>query len=74
MRISFACFTQEWQVPLPDAVRKVFVFATNNPGSRFVGYADACRDDPAWTYHELDGPHFLMFSHPERIAEIILAA
>jgi pimeloyl-ACP methyl ester carboxylesterase len=71
---SFATFTDPWQVELPPDVRKTFVYASANPGSRFTTYAEASAADPAWQYHELPGPHFLMFSHPEEVAEIILGA
>ena len=71
---SYATFTAPWQHPLPDHVTKTFVYATDSPNSRFTAYAEACRTHPEWRYHELAGPHFLMFSHPVEVAEIILSA
>jgi pimeloyl-ACP methyl ester carboxylesterase len=70
----FQTFTAPWQHPLPGSVRKTYVFATESPGSRFGTYATAARADPEWAYHELAGAHFLMFSHPDEVAEIILTA
>lgn len=71
---SFACLSQAWQGDLPADVRKTFVYAAANQPSRFVQYAEFCRADPAWTYHELDGPHFLMMSHPAEVTRFILDA
>lgn len=71
---SFTCLTDDWVGPLPTQVRKTFVFASSDESSRFAEYADICRSDPDWAYHELDGHHFLMFSHPTEVAEIILQA
>jgi pimeloyl-ACP methyl ester carboxylesterase len=71
---SFACLTSPWVRPLPPTVRKTYVFASGYQPTRFGHYAEICREDPAWSYHDLDGPHFLMFSHPDEVAEIILQA
>ncbi|MEM7273080.1 MAG: alpha/beta hydrolase family protein [Actinomycetota bacterium] len=71
---SFACFTAPWLKDLPTEVRRTFVFASGYAPTRFGHYAELCRDDPAWRYHELDGPHFLMFSHQTEVVEIILDA
>lgn len=70
----FQTFTTEWQHPVPAGVRPTYVFATESPGTRFGGYAAGAAADPAWRYLELPGPHFLMFSHPDEVAEIILTA
>lgn len=71
---SFACLSAPWQIDLPNNVAKTFIYAAGNTNGRFTQYADAVRNDPAWTYHELDGPHFLMLSHPEELANIVLSA
>ena len=71
---SFACFTDPWVVEFPALLSKTFVFATGYAPSRFSGYAEACRQDPAWRYHELDGPHWLMMSHPTEVASLVLDA
>ena len=70
----FQTFVADWQQPVPTGVRPTYVFATESPGTRFGGYAAGARADPAWRYRELPGPHFLMFSHPAELAEIILTA
>jgi pimeloyl-ACP methyl ester carboxylesterase len=70
----FQTFTAPWQCPVPDGVRKTYVFATDSPGSRFGTYAHAAEADPVWAYHELPGAHFLMFTHPDEVADIILNA
>lgn len=63
-----------WVAPLPDGARKAFVFTSGHEPTRFGHYAEICRDHADWAYHELDGPHFLVVSHPEEVASIILDA
>lgn len=69
---SFATFSAPLGPPLPDAVPKTYVFATKDLPSRFERYASAAREHPAWDYAELPGSHWLMFSHPAEVADIIL--
>ena len=69
---SFATFCEPLVGDLPEELPKVYVFATGYEPSRFSGYAAAARNDPAWEYVELDGSHWLMFSHPDEVADIIL--
>ncbi len=69
---SFATFDAPLPGPLPDSLPKSYVFATGNRPSRFAQYAAAVADDPAWDYRELAGGHWLMFTHPDELAEIIL--
>jgi pimeloyl-ACP methyl ester carboxylesterase len=57
---------------LPRDLPKTYVFATGYSPSRFAGYAAAARTDPGWDYVELPGSHWLMFSHPQEVAEIVL--
>jgi pimeloyl-ACP methyl ester carboxylesterase len=70
----FQTFTAPWQHPVPEGVRPTYVFATESPASRFGTYAGAAAAHPDWAYHELAGPHFLMFTHPDDVANIILGA
>lgn len=70
----FQTFVTDWQHPVPDGVRPTYVFATESPGTRFGGYAAGAQAHPDWRYVELPGPHFLMFSHPDDVTEIILSA
>lgn len=70
---SFATFTVPMAGPLPDALPKTYVYATGNQPSRFARYAAAAAEHPAWDYHELPGSHWLMFSHPRQVADIVLA-
>jgi len=70
----FQTFVADWQRPVPPGVRPTYVFATDSPGTRFGGYAEGAQADPTWRYVELAGPHFLMFSHPDEVADIILNA
>ena len=71
---SFATFDAPWQADLGPDVRTTYVWCTANRPSVFEAYAVAARADPAWRYHELDAPHFVMFSHPDEVARIIDAA
>ena len=69
---SFATFTAPLDGRLPTELPKTYVYATAYSPSRFAGYAAAARDDPAWEYVELNSDHWLMFSHPDDVAAIIL--
>jgi pimeloyl-ACP methyl ester carboxylesterase len=69
---SFATFSAPLGPPIPDPVDKTYVFATKNLPSRFERYAAAAREHPAWHYAELPASHWLMFSHPNEVADIIL--
>ena len=69
---SFETLNEPMDVRLGDDVRKTFVFATGYEPTRFRLYADVIRDAPDWEYHELDGSHWLMFSHPDEVASIIV--
>jgi pimeloyl-ACP methyl ester carboxylesterase len=69
---SLAAFTDPWQAELPADLPKTFVYALGNQPSRFAHYAEVCRADPAWRYHELPGDHWLMLSHPAEVAALIL--
>ncbi len=71
---SFACLLSPWQAELPATVRKTFILATADEHSRFAHYAEAIDDDDDWIVHRLPGPHFLMVSHPDEVASIILEA
>ena len=69
---SFATFMSPLGPPIPDEVPKTYVYATGNQPSRFERYGAAARAHPAWDYTELPGSHWLMFTHPREVAEIIL--
>lgn len=71
---SFATFCAPLPASLPAGVARTYVFASGYRPTRFAAYAQGARDDPSWRYHELDGSHWLMFSHPEEVASIILGA
>ena len=68
---SFATFAALGP-PLPDALPKTYVAATGYSPTRFAHYAEAASANPDWDYVELPGSHWLMFSHPNEVAEIIL--
>ena len=70
----FGCLTDVWQQPLPAGVAKIYIYASAHGPTKFVHYARAAEADPAWSYLELPGPHFLMFSHPDEVAAAILSA
>jgi len=69
---SFATFTTPIGPPLPDDLAKTYVLASGYAPSRFSQYAEAARQHPSWSYSELAGSHWLMFSHPDEVADIIL--
>lgn len=71
---SFATFVAPMPASLPGRARRTYVFATGYQPTRFAGYAAAACDDPSWDYVELDGDHWLMFSHPDEVAQIILSS
>ena len=68
---SFATFSAIGP-PLPDALPKTYVAATGYEPTRFAHYAEAAAADPAWDFVALPASHWLMFSHPHEVAEIIL--
>lgn len=70
----YATFATPMPDSLPDGVGTTYVAATGYEPSRFTAYATAARSDPAWRYHELPGSHWLMFSHPAELAEIVLSS
>ena len=70
---SFATFAPPMRAPLPEGIAKAYVFASGYEPTRFAEYAQAACEDPAWAYSELPGSHWLMFSHPREVAEIVLA-
>lgn len=67
-------FTAPWQHPIPPGVRATYVAATGRPESRFADYALGAANDPAWRSLGLPGGHFLMFSHPDEVADAIVTA
>ena len=69
---SFATFMEPLPDGLPDGVARTYVFATGYSPTRFAGYAAGASADPTWEYVELDGSHWLMFTHPEQVARIAL--
>jgi pimeloyl-ACP methyl ester carboxylesterase len=69
---SFATFTSPLVGRFPTDLPKTYVFAAGYSPSRFAGYAAGARADPAWDYVELDSDHWMMFSHPDLVADIIL--
>ncbi|HSJ92057.1 MAG TPA: alpha/beta hydrolase [Ilumatobacter sp.] len=71
---SFATIAAPMPGSLPTGLRTTYVFATGYEPTRFAGYAAGARDDPSWEYLELDGDHWLMFSHPDEVARIILSS
>ena len=68
---SFATLTAEWRHDLPAGLSRTYVHALGPDGEPFRRYADACRADSRWEYIEIDGPHMLIYSHPEQLADII---
>lgn len=70
---SYATFTDPLPDSVPDGIACTYVFATGYEPTRFAGYAQGAAADPNWDYIELDGSHWLMFSHPDEVANIILA-
>jgi pimeloyl-ACP methyl ester carboxylesterase len=68
---SFATFSAIGP-PLPDPLPKTYVAATGYSPSRFGHYADAAEGNPHWHFVALPASHWLMFSHPREVADIIL--
>lgn len=51
---------------------KVYVLASENPGSPFHAFAEATRERDDWTSHELATHHHLHLSMPEETARILM--
>jgi len=62
---------EEWPFPL------TFIKATADPGeaddSAFHRAAARARSSDRWGYHEIAATHMIPFSHPRRLADILLA-
>ena len=73
---SYLCFAQKLSLTgaREKIARKTYVLATGYPGLQFPAISAPLRDDPAWTYHEIDCGHDVMLDEPERLAEILEAA
>ena len=68
---SLATTTAPWHVDLPADLRTVYVRATGPDAAPFEIYAAAVRARPDWHIVEIDGPHLLVFSHPDEVAAVI---
>lgn len=68
------CFTEPLELSGKhlNVPRKVYVLATANRPSAFHRFHDRLKDDAAWECHEIDGPHDLMISHAEAVADLLL--
>ncbi|MGA1075632.1 MAG: alpha/beta fold hydrolase [Ilumatobacteraceae bacterium] len=71
---SYATFTEPMHGGFAPHIELVYVAATGYAPSRFTEYAAAARADPGWRTHDIESDHWPMFSHPARVAEIILDA
>lgn len=69
---SFRTFLVPLEGELPVDLPKAYVFCTGYGPSRFADYAAGARSADDWEYHELDADHWLMFSHANEVADIIL--
>ena len=68
---SLATTTAPWHVDLPVDLPTVYVRATGPDAAPFEIYAAAVRARPDWRIIEIDGPHLLVFSHPDEVAAAI---
>jgi pimeloyl-ACP methyl ester carboxylesterase len=63
---------EPFRVELPAELDKTYVFATAESSRQFRSYAAAARRDPSWRYLEVPATHWLIYSHPDEVAAIIL--
>ena len=68
---SLATTTAPWHVDLPVDLHTVYVRATGPDAAPFEIYAAAVRARSDWRIIEIDGPHLLVFSHPDEVAAAI---
>jgi hypothetical protein len=61
-----------FRVELPPSLDKTYVFASAEPSPQFRCYALAAQQDPSWRYVEIPATHWLMYTHPDEVAAIIL--
>lgn len=61
-----------FHVDLPADLPKTYVAATAERNRRFEPYARAARARPDWQFRELPGSHWLMYTHPDEVADIVL--
>jgi len=63
---------EPFRVELPADLDKTFVFASAEQSEQFRAYAEAARRDATWRYVEIPATHWLMYTHPDEVAAIIL--
>ena len=72
MAQSARTLAEPFRVELPADLDKTFVFASAEQSEQFTAYAEAARRDATWRYVEIPATHWLMYTHPDEVAAIIL--
>ena len=62
--------TGSWE----DVRPRHYVFASGYSPSSFAPIAERLRADPSWTFHSIESHHFVNLSHPDEVADILMAA
>jgi pimeloyl-ACP methyl ester carboxylesterase len=71
---SAATIAVPWKLPLPADLPKTYIHATGEALAPFSAYAAVVAADPSWTYHEIPGPHLLVFTHPAEVAALLASS
>lgn len=58
----------------PTGQRQTYIRCAQAPGDLLAASVRRVRSDPAWSYVEIDAPHDAMISHPDLLAQALLAA
>ena len=53
------------------AYSRVFIWASGFTSGPFVQFAERCRDNPAWDYHEISSGHMVMVSNAKELVAIL---
>ena len=55
-----------------EGLRCSYIAAADPPYPNMAATVARIRDDPAWTFREIAGPHDMMVTHPIELAELLL--
>jgi pimeloyl-ACP methyl ester carboxylesterase len=69
---SARTLTEPFRVELPATLDKTYVYARCESSQQFHRYAEAARGDASWRYVEVPATHWLMFTHADDVAAVIL--
>jgi len=67
-----ASLEQPLSLSKPPVENRAYIWASGFTPSPFEKFAAAVREDPAWTFREINAGHMMMVSHPEETANLLI--